>query len=400
MRTLAAVTALALGATVGGIVLAGERAGTVVRVEQAPRREVFVPAGAFWMGVTEDDVKTLKDQCSQFFEPQEDQIPLSSRSVTLCSGYQAELEKMEQRQVFLSAFAIDRSEVTVADYRQCITAGDCSMDALVAGDERYIHDELPIVNVTWFEAQQYCRWRGGRLPTEAEWERAARGADMGGAEIDQVRAGDDVWPWCHEKYITCSVKEGAAKEDCLNKRCVERPKDFNHGQPRAQAMREIDRSGNPLHLIGDPDDVDGFALLAPPGQFPWGQGPYGTRDQAGNVAEWVADARGASEAFQGYGDLPGCAEVGDEIRCINPKREGNDRDVRVVRGGSWRQPSFLGRSNIRDPFGPIYEPRRRFSHVGFRCARSLDTQGEPSPPPVDPKPPKNGDLKLKPWPSP
>lgn len=366
MRTLSGVLLAAaaggIAAAVGGIAIAGERTGKVVRVEQPVRREVFVPAGAFWMGVTEDEIGVVVEQCQLFFEPH-DQLPIGPRAVPMCNDYEAELGAMKQRQVFLSAFAIDRYEVTVADYRACITAGACSLDPLIAGDECYIRDEWPLVNVTWYEAQEYCRWRGGRLPTEAEWERAARGADVG-ADADQAdrdRAANQNWPWCFE-----------------TKTCVERPEDFNHGQPRSQAMRDIDRSGLPFRLLGDPDDVDGFALLAPPGQYPWGQGPYGTRDQAGNVAEWVADARGAADTVPGYTDLPGCTELDDEIRCINPKREGSDRDVRVVRGGSWRQPSFLARSNVRDPFGPLYEPRRRFSHVGFRCARSLSTQDGPA----------------------
>ena len=375
MRSLAA---LALATAIGGMAIAaGERTGKVVRVDHPGKREIFVPAGSFWMGVTEDDIDVVVEQCSRFYQLHE-QIPLGNRPVPLCTAYRDELEKMMQRQVFVSAFAIDRYEVTVADYKQCVTAGDCSLDPLIAGDERYIRDEWPLVNVTWPEAQQYCRWRGGRLPTEAEWERAARGVEVTSSEEDQVRAAVDVWPWCHDRYTACATKRGRSREECLDRSCVERPKDFNHGQARAQAMRDIDRSGFPLHLIGDPDDVDGFELLAPPGQFPWGEGPFGTRDQAGNVAEWVADARGPRDSLAGYAELPGCTETEDDVQCINPVREGSDRDLRVVRGGSWRQPSFVARSNVRDPFGPIlYEPNRRFSHVGFRCARSLDPQARP-----------------------
>ncbi len=216
---------------VGGLAVAGEgarRGGKVLRIEHPPSREVFVPSGPFWQGVTEDDIDVVVQQCEMYFEPTEQvQLLQGGRSSTLCTGYHDELMAMQQRKVMLSAFAIDRNEVTVADYRECITAGVCSLDPLIAGDERYIKDEWPLVNVTWFEAEDYCQWRGGRLPTEAEWERAARGAaafdarNFGESFADRTRAAELVWPWCDEMLRDTT------------KKCVERLEDFNHGQPRA-----------------------------------------------------------------------------------------------------------------------------------------------------------------------
>jgi len=120
----------------------------------------------------------------------------------------------------------------------------------------------------------------------------------------------------------------------------------------------------PAPLLGDPDDSDGTVLIAPVGKYVWGEGPYGTRDQAGNVAEWTADAWIGDEKARGY----------DGLSTTNPVREpkaGETEPVRVVRGGSWRQPIFVAHSNLRDPFNLLYKQSQRFSHIGFRCARRL-----------------------------
>ncbi|MGE5181152.1 MAG: formylglycine-generating enzyme family protein [Acidobacteriota bacterium] len=328
---------LLLLAALGGAARAGDHPGRVIRIERPASREVFVPAGSFWMGVTDKQAEDAAEKCHDAFEPPRGeparfiQTP-SGVTRGFCERYAEELDKMKPREVTLSAFAIDRDEVTVRDYRACVVAGGCAIDALVDGDERYMRDEWPMVNVTWGEAREFCRWRGGRLPSEAEWERAARGDDA------------RTWPWGD----------------------VERPHDFNHGQPRAESMRDIDRFQN--LLLGDPDASDGTPILAKPGSYPWSDGPYGTHDQAGNVAEWTADARGATDATLGYAGLPN----------VNPRRDWDPKDPQgyVVRGGSWRQPAFLGHVNLRDPFSlqpsdMMYKADRRFSHVGFRCARSL-----------------------------
>jgi formylglycine-generating enzyme required for sulfatase activity len=322
---------LAATTAVVGTSFAGERTGRVVRVEAPKRLEVFVPAGRFLMGVDTDTAAAATAQCEVVFSPMFTGIGGGSPPIRIdfCEDYADMLAAMAPRAVFLDAYAIDRLEVTAADYRRCVAAGSCKLDPLIAGDDRYIRDDWPMVNATWEEAQDYCRWRGARLPTEAEWERAARGTDPSAT-----------WPWGD----------------------LEQPKDFNHGQPRAAALREIERQRAPVpsQFFGDPDDSDGAALLSVPGSYVWGESPTGTRDQAGNVAEWTADTWHQDDKLRGYTGLSP----------INPLRDGPSHEPRVVRGGSWRQPPFIAKSNLRDPFNALYEPNRRFSHIGFRCARS------------------------------
>jgi formylglycine-generating enzyme len=316
---------LVLGAlAIAGVALgdgAAGRAGIgvehVVRVAQERPLFVEVPAGTFSMGLEPDAIELLAQTCNTLTTG-----PAGLQAVVvLCVSMNTQLAGMAMRSVFVSRFAIGRREVSTAEYRACVAAGVCALDPLVGGDERYVRDAWPIVNVTWWEASEYCRWKGGRLPTEAEWERAARG--------DDTRP----WPWGE----------------------IDRPADFNHGRMTAQLSRTL---GAPTDMLGDPDASDGALLLAPPGSYPWGAGPFGTLDQAGNVAEWVYDAW--SEL--GYQNLPR----------MNPVREPTLFDARVVRGGSWRQHPLASRVDARDLFNEDYLPNTRSPYIGFRCAWDRD----------------------------
>jgi formylglycine-generating enzyme required for sulfatase activity len=108
---------------------------------------VYVPAGTFLMGSAESDPNADEDE-------------------------------KPQHEVTLDAFWIDRYEVNNTQYTRCVEAGDCQKSDY-ADDPVYNGADYPVVGVSWQNAVDYCQWIGGRLPTEAEWEYAARGPDDG-----------------------------------------------------------------------------------------------------------------------------------------------------------------------------------------------------------------------------
>ncbi|MCZ6681434.1 MAG: SUMF1/EgtB/PvdO family nonheme iron enzyme [Candidatus Poribacteria bacterium] len=139
--------------------------------------------------------------------------------------------------VRLDPFYLDQFEVTNAQYEQFMAETDHPAP-LFWEDLQLNQPDYPVVGVTWDDAKAYADWAGKRLPTEAEWEIAARGSD---------------------------------------------PREF----PWGNAFDE-DVDGETIHanIAGD---VDGFELTAPVGSFPTGASEFGVHDMAGNVMEWVAD---------------------------------------------------------------------------------------------------------------
>jgi formylglycine-generating enzyme required for sulfatase activity len=136
--------------------------------------------------------------------------------------------------VFVSLFWLDRYQVTNAQYRRCVEAGGC----LPPKDQQAFDDaeqaQHPVTNVTWGQARIYCQWKGKRLPTEAEWEKAARGTD------------GRRYPWGNnDDVIKSRLKSGE--------------------------IRTVSNGTEPV------------------GSHPAIASPYGVYDQVGNVSEWVKD---------------------------------------------------------------------------------------------------------------
>jgi formylglycine-generating enzyme required for sulfatase activity len=156
-------------------------------------------------------------------------VPAGEFQMGTGNGYEWE---GPEHTVYLDPYYIDKLEITNAQYRECVAVGSCMKLEKRTYIDDPAYDNHPVVNVTYHWAKSYCKWAGKRLPTEAEWEKAARGTD------------GRMYPWGDE--IDC---DQAQYKDCGGE-------------------------------------------TVPVGSYPLGASPFGALDMAGNAWEWVIDEWG------------------------------------------------------------------------------------------------------------
>lgn len=202
----------------------GPEAGSIRHSTVDGAALIYVPAGEFQMGSSDSDPD-------------------------------ADADERPQHRVFLDGYWIDRTEVTNAMYQKCVQDGKCSEPAHSRRYAQGAYADHPAVGISWSQAVEYCSWAGRRLPTEAEWEKAARGVD------------GRLYPW-------------------------------GDAAPNAERL-------NFGHLVDD---------TAAAGSYPSGASPYGVLDMSGNVWEWVAD--GYDETYYSvspYQNPPGGTSVNRRV---------------------------------------------------------------------------------------
>ena len=248
------------------------------------------------------------------------------------SGEDSLPDEQPQRKVYVSGFLIDQYEVTNAAYAEFVNAtghqdpknSNPAYTLWTDGRPLSGSEQHPVVNVSWLDAVDYCRWMGKRLPTEAEWEKAARGTD------------GRRYPWGNDWNISL-----ANSASYWAGRTIE----FSTSTEWEAFWLKGEGA-----TIAKAKGLRGEILTLPVGSFPAGVNAYGLYDMAGNAAEWVQDWYDPNY----YKSAPLTDPAGPERGAI-----------KGIRGGSWLKPAISLRTADRD-WGVMDS---RPSGTGFRCAK-------------------------------
>jgi formylglycine-generating enzyme required for sulfatase activity len=237
--------------------------------------------------------------------PPEGMVMVQAGAYTIGRNDESDLEKPE-RKVELPAFFIDRTEVTNADYKKFV---DATSHKPPANWERgaYPSDRAnyPVTSITWKDAADYAQWAGKRLPTESEWEAAARGSD------------GRRYPWGN------AWRAGIA----------------NIG------MKSADKSSDNQYP----------SQIKPAGQYPDGASAAGALDMIGNVWEFTADE------FNLY---PGNPQSLDAIKTNLKLTIEQGKTYRIIRGGA-----FDGDKRHDASYRGLVDASLSYPKTGFRCAK-------------------------------
>lgn len=303
---------------------------------------VHIPAGRFLRGSTRSGVSIAQDLCERDDHVGRKETRFAIDVDCSCDDFIHDdidddrrtancfearwQDERPSRTIHLDDFYIDRTEVTVASYRACVVAGECSAPLINTRScpedlgtwAREDQAQYPVNCVSWSQAQQYCQWAGKRLPTEAEWEKVARGTD------------GRRFPWGNTPPGRISSKFANVAERSTQQKF----------EWITSWVEGVD---------------DGFTGVAPVGQFTQGQSPYGVLDMSGNVEEWTSDA--FQEDYYRWAPTR------------NPPgpREEHEHGWRVVRGGSFLSSADDVRVTERSA---LSEGRASFA-VGFRCVKDV-----------------------------
>ncbi len=262
--------------------------------EPAPVGMVCVRGGTITRGVDTD-----ADGCHQTGDPPEPALAATPA-----------------QRVWVDTFYLDAHEVTIEEYARCVEAGACAEAGPVYID--FDRPTQPITGVNWFHAAAYCAWAGGDLPTEAQFEAAARGPDGARTPFGDALVDCDVAVIMDERGRSCGITK--------------------RGQ-RPEAGRVLEVGSRPA-------------------------GRYGVFDLVGNAEEWSRDWW--TPSWEACGDA--CAGPNPRGPCDGAVECPGHR-YRTVRGGSWYWPPACATGYHRRRHTPQNEPMH---HFGFRCAASVE----------------------------